>query len=339
MPRAVVAPLRIGILGAARIAQRALIEPAKRCPRVEVVSVAARDPARARAFAAEHGLSRSEASYAALIASPDIDAVYVALPNGAHAHWSIRALASGKHVLCEKPMASNATEAEAMVRAADEHGRVLMEAFHYRYHPLAHRVVAVVHGGELGVLEELSATFEVGIVDTDVRYDLTLAGGCLMDLGCYTVHWARTLAGEPTVESAEATIGPPGIDVAMTARLRFPSGVAANVSCSMVKGTPFRSLLEVRCERGGITVENPIAPQYGYRLRVDAPTGERAETVAEGATFGYQLEAFAEAVLDGKRPITSGEDSVANLRTIDAIYRAAGLEPRPSDPHWMPNER
>src|SRR5262245_55899785 len=149
--------LRIGILGAARIAPRALVEPARACPRVEVVSVAARDPERARAFADEHGLSRAEPSYEALVASPDLDAIYVALPNGAHAPWSIRALAAGKHVLCEKPIASNGDEADEMVRAADEHGRVLMEAFHYRYHPLAQRVVEVARSGELGALRHVSA--------------------------------------------------------------------------------------------------------------------------------------------------------------------------------------
>jgi predicted dehydrogenase len=322
-------PLRIGILGAARIAPRALVEPARDCPRVEVVSVAARDPERARAFAEEHGLSRWEPSYEALVTSPDVSAIYVALPNSAHAHWSILALAAGKHVLCEKPIASNGDEADDMVRAADAHGRVLMEAFHYRYHPLAHRVVELARCAELGALRDLSVTFQVEIADTDVRYDLALGGGSLMDLGCYTVHWARTLAGEPTVVSAHATTGPPGVDVAMEATLRFSSGVTGRIQCSMAKGVKRRMLLEVHCERGAILVDNPIAPQYGYRLRVVAPAGEREERVAGGTTFAHQLEAFADAVLDGKQPLTSGADAIANMRAIDAIYRAAGLDPRP----------
>ena len=322
-------PLRIGILGAARIAPRALVDPARACSRVEVVSVAARDPERARAFAEEHGLPRSEPSYEALVTSPDLDAIYVALPNGAHAPWSIRALAAGKHVLCEKPIASNADEADEMVRAGDAHGRVLMEAFHYRYHPLAHRVVEVARSGELGALRHLSVTFQVEIADTDVRYDLALAGGALMDLGCYTVHWARTLAGEPTVVSAHATTGPPGVDVAMEASLRFPSEVTGRIYCSMAKRVELRARLEVQCERGAILVENPIAPQYGYRLRIVSPADDCIEKVAGGTTFGHQLEAFARAVLDGERPLTSGADSIANMRAIDAIYRAAGLSPRP----------
>jgi predicted dehydrogenase len=321
--------LRIGILGAARIAPRALVEPARDCPRVEVVSVAAREPERARAFAEKHALSRWDPSYEALVTSPDLDAVYVALPNGAHAPWSIRALAAGKHVLCEKPIASNGEEANEMVRAADEHGRVLMEAFHYRYHPLAHRVVEIARSGELGALRDSSVTFHVEIPDTDVRYDLALAGGALMDLGCYTVHWARTLAGEPSVVSARATTGPPGVDVAMEATLRFSSDVTGRISCSMAKGVERRMHLEVQCERGAIVVDNPIAPQYGYHLSIHTPAGERSETIAGGTTWGHQLEAFADAVLDGKRPLTSGADTIANMRAIDAIYRAAGLAPRP----------
>jgi len=326
-----VAPLRIGILGAARIAPRALIEPAMTCRRVNVVSVASRDPARTRAFAARYGLSRAEPNYEALVTSRDVDAVYVALPNSVHAQWSVRALEMGKHVLCEKPLASNSVEAEELVRFASERGRVLMEAFHYRYHPLAHRVVEIVQSGELGALREVSATLQVEIADTDVRYDLALSGGALMDLGCYPVHWARTLAGEePIVVSAHATTGPPGIDVTMEAQLTFPSGVTARLYCSMATGVEFRARLEAHGDAGAVIVENPLAPQHGYRLSVNAPTGDRTETVAAGTTYSHQLEAFADAVFDGIRPLTSGADSVSNMRAIDAIYGSAGLEARPS---------
>lgn len=326
-------PLRFGILGAARIAPRALIEPAKESARVEVISVAARDPDRVRVFADEHGIARVETSYDALVNSAEVDAVYVALPNAAHVDWSIRALRAGKHVLCEKPLASNAGEAVEMVRAAREHGRVLMEAFHYRYHPLAHRIVEIVRGGELGHLRDVAATFTVAIAPTDIRFDATLAGGALMDLGCYTVHWVRTLAGEPQVVSARATVAAPGIDVTTTAELVFPGQVTGRIHCSMAEGTELRARLEVRCERGTLVAQNPLAPQFGYRLIVDAETGERPETVAGGTSYGHQLEAFLDAVRDGLGPITSGQDSIANMQTIDAIYRAAGLEPRGGSGH------
>ncbi len=321
-------PLRLGILGAARIAPRALVEPARDSSRAEVVSVAARDPERARAFALENGIPRAEPSYDALLNDPEVDAVYVALPNSAHALWSIRALAAGKHVLCEKPLASNATEAEEMVLAAAQHGRILMEAFHYRYHPMAHRIVDIVRSGQLGALRDVAATFTVEIPEADIRFDGALAGGALMDLGCYTVHWVRTLAGEPTVASARATVGPPGVDVTTSAELVFPGNVTGRIHCSMAKGAELHAFLEVRCERGTVVAQNPLAPQFGYRLRVKTDTGERLETVAGGTSYGHQLEAFVDAVLTGKAPLTAGEDAVANMRVIDAIYRAAGLTPR-----------
>src|SRR5262249_8329748 len=136
------------------------------------------------------------------------------------------------------------------------------------------------------------------------------------------------LAGEPTIVSAEAVVGPPGIDVTMTALLEFPSDVTARIHCSMARGLEFRAALDVRGTRGRVVAENPIAPQYGYELVVTPPAGDHAETVADGTSYGFQLEAFADAVLEGKRPITSGADSIANMRAIDAIYRAAGLSPR-----------
>src|SRR5512143_3841429 len=152
-------PLRIGILGAARIAPMALVRPARQVPEAAILAVAARDPVRAQKFAHTHGIARVHPSYDALLADPEIDAVYNPLPNSLHCEWTIRALEAGKHVLCEKPLASNAAEAERMAAVAQQTGRVLVEAFHWRYHPLAARMRAILDSGELGTLRHIETHF------------------------------------------------------------------------------------------------------------------------------------------------------------------------------------
>ena len=328
------APLRLGVLGAARITPPAVIEPARRSARVRVVAIAARDTARAQRFALDHGSLRVEPGYDALLESPDVNAVYIALPAALHAHWTVRALRAGKHVLCEKPFASNAGEAEQMVAAAALADRVLLEAFHYRFHPLADRIRAIAASGEIGRIDAIDGVFTVAIRPGDIRHDLALGGGGLIDLGCYPVHWARLVASsEPAVVSAEATLGAPGIDMSMTAELAFTApdggpGARARIHCSMASGMERRATLHVRGDRGELTVENPLAPHAGHRLEVHGPDGTRTENVAGGTTYDHQLEAFAAAVLDGGPRITGGADAIANMRVIDAIYRAAGMSPR-----------
>ncbi|HEY7358779.1 MAG TPA: Gfo/Idh/MocA family oxidoreductase, partial [Ktedonobacterales bacterium] len=200
--------VRIGVLGAARIAPSAIVKPARKLPQVTLSAIAARNPQRASAFASKHHIPRVLASYDELIADPDLDAVYIPLPNGLHYAWTLKALAAGKHVLCEKPFAANAAEAEQMVAAAEGSGRVLMEAFHYRYHPLGQRMKEVVTSGQLGKIQHIETwmCFPLPLFN-DIRYRYDLAGGALMDAGCYAVNMLRWLAGtEPEVTSAEARL-------------------------------------------------------------------------------------------------------------------------------------
>ncbi len=323
-------PLRIGILGAARIAPLALVRPARTVPGVVVAAIAARDRARARAFAARHGIARVADSYEGLVRDPEIDAVYLPLPNSLHCEWSIRALEAGKHVLCEKPLAANAAEAERMAAAAARAGRLLMEAFHYRYHPLAERIKAIVTSGELGMVRELEAHMCVPLpFPRDIRYRYELAGGATMDVGCYAVHLLRFLAGrEPEVLAARARCIAPNVDRYMAADLRFPGSISGRMTCALLSGTLVRATAKVRGDTGSLWVLNPYAPQYFHLLRVRSARGVRWERVAGEATYTHQLRAFVAAVQGGGDVPTNAWDGAANMRVIDAIYERAGLRPR-----------
>ena len=323
-------PLRIGILGAARIAPMALVRPARQVPQAAVVAVAARDPQRAQAFAQKHGIMRVHPSYDALLADPEIDAVYNALPNSLHCEWTIRALEAGKHVLCEKPIASNTAEAERMADAARRTGRVLVEAFHWRYHPLAARMRAIIDSGELGTVRHVEAHMCIPLpVPGDIRYRLDLAGGATMDTGCYAINIARFLAGaEPEVVRAAARLSSPGVDRAMEADLRFPDGSTGRITCSLLSAVLLRISARVRGDRGEMAVFNPVVPQLLNWITVRTAAGKRRERIAGDPTYTYQLRAFVEAVRTGARVPTGPDSAIANMRVIDAVYRKAGLQPR-----------
>jgi predicted dehydrogenase len=323
-------PLRFGVLGAARIAPAALVAPARQVAGVEVRAVAARDAARARAFAAEHGIAIVHASYVALLADPDVDAVYNPLPNGLHGVWTIRALRAGKHVLCEKPFTANADEARAVVAVAKETGRCVMEAFHWRHHPLATRMLEILASGELGELRHVEAHLCAPLVNTkDIRYRADLAGGAAMDMGCYVLHFCRTFGGaEPRVTEARPTLLAPAVDRAMDIRLAFPGGATGRALCSMLSWRLLDASARIEGTRGRMRVLNPWQPQLFHRLRIETPAGSRRERVPGRATYTHQLEAFVRLVHEGTPGPTTTDDAIANMTLLDAAYRAAGLEPR-----------
>jgi predicted dehydrogenase len=319
-------PLRIGILGAARIAPMALLQPVRRVGNATVVAVAARDATRAQAFATKHGIPRVHGTYDALLADPEIDAVYNPLPNSLHAEWTIRALEAGKHVLCEKPFAANGGEAAAMAAAASRAGRTLMEAFHYRYHALFARMRGILDAGELGTVRHLEAALCIPILRrADIRWRRDLAGGAMMDTGCYTMSLLRHLAGsEPEVVSARGIWTRGGVDRWLTADLRFPGGRTARLTCALLSATLIRASARVVGDAGTLGVINPIAPQFFHRLRVRTTAGRRVERVAGEPSYDAQLRAFVAAVRDGAPFPTDPADAVANMRAIDAVYAAAG---------------
>ena len=339
--------LRIGTLGSSRISLPALIEPASSVAEVTVAAVAARDKARAEAFALRHGIPAAYGSYEELLTDPDIDAVYNPLPNSLHGPWTLRAIAAGKHVLCEKPFASNAAEAARVADAAANSGLVVMEAMHYRYHPLTRRLSELVAG--LGPVRHIQAWTNFVIANPgDIRYDYDLGGGALMDGGCYALDCLRLLGGdEPSVTGALADPCPPspGRSAAATAdrstavRLAFPGGATGWFESSFTMDGEFRADVHVICQDGQAQLDNFIFPQRG-RL-VAARDGEVLADEPGGGetTYVHQLRAFAAAIAAGpgtdeaersERVPTSAAHAVVTMRLIDDAYRAAGLAPRPA---------
>ncbi|MDX6286048.1 MAG: hypothetical protein QOG53_1533 [Frankiales bacterium] len=324
--------IRMGILGAARIAPAALIKPARAVPEVEVTAVAARDADRAAKWASKHGLATVHTSYDALLADADVDAVYIPLPNGLHAQWTLRALEAGKHVLCEKPLTANADEARAVAAAASRSGLTLMEAFHYRYHPLAQRMHDITHDGTIGTVREIRTELCFPLPKfSDIRYQYDLAGGAMMD-GCYAVHSMRLLGtGDPEVVSATAKLRDEKVDRAMTAHFRFPNGATGQATASMWSKQLLGISARAVGDRGEVRVTNYVMPQLYNRLRVTVDGKTTREKVRGEATYTSQLRAFAAAVLRGEPTLTPPEDAIITMQLIDDVYRAAGLPVRGSN--------
>jgi predicted dehydrogenase len=274
--------VRIGVLGAAAIVPMALLRPARTVGEVSITAVAARDESRATAFARKHGIPRVLPGYQELIHDPDIDAVYIPLPNSHHAPWTARAIGAGKHVLCEKPFTSNAAEAEGVqATAATRPELVVMEAFHWRYHPLATRMLEIVRGGELGTIRHIETWMCIPLpLPGNIRYRYDLAGGAGMDVGAYTVHMLRTLAGvEPEVVRAEARLWSPEVDRWLQADFKLGEGATGRTTCSLFSWTLFKMAAHVVGERGEMRVFNPVAPQFFHRLTVRTASGTRRERV------------------------------------------------------------
>ncbi len=324
--------LRVGILGCARIAPLALVRPARRVDGVEVTAVGSRRLERARRFARRHRIPRAYGSYDEVLADPDVDAVYIPLPNALHAPWAIRALDAGKHVLCEKPLASSEAEGRRMAEAAKGSGLVAMEALHYRYHPLMARVQSIVGSGELGELRHVEAALAVPIVmPWDIRWSASLAGGAAMDVGPYVVSVARELVpGDPEVLTAVGSLSRQGVDRSFEATLAFPRGIEATVRGSIL-GPPWARLV-VRGTKGHLSVLNPFAPQLFYRLRVKVGEAERAERVADGSTYVHQLTAFVAAVNGGAPPLSGFADAPVTLRVLERIRTILGVRPAVQHP-------
>ncbi len=267
-------------------------------------------------------------SYEALLADPEIDAIYNPLPNGLHAIWTIRALRAGKHVLCEKPFAANAKEALEMKGAAQETGKVLSEAFAYRYHPLAAKMKAAMR--EVGKIEHIEARFCFLLLSPgNIRYRYNLAGGALMDAGCYPISLVRFLMeAEPSVMEAKAKLIRPQVDSRIEADLQFPNEVNAHIVCDLLSPRLFQSFVKVQGEAGEMKVVNPYHPHWFHWMTVRTAQGTRREHVKGENIYALQLRAFAKAIRGEMSLSTNPEDAMNNMRVIDAIYEKAGLKLR-----------
>lgn len=331
--------MRLGLLAAARITTPAVVEPARLIDGVEVAALAARSAGRAAQRAAEWDVPTVHSSYEELIADDSLDAIYIATPAALHHRWTLAALRAGKHVLCEKPFSANATEAREMVAAARAAGLVLMEAYHWRYHPLVDRLRELLDEGRIGAVTDVHGSFclpDGHIGPDDIRWLLPLGGGALMDLGCYPLQWARWVVGaEPEVIAAAAECPVPDVDGRFEAQLSWELGdrtVTGSIVCSMIAPELDIHLL-VTGEAGSIHVTNPLAPQHGARIEVRSPDGTIEEVPVPGldtTTYFHQLIAFRDAVTSGAAVPTGGADAIATMELIDSCYRAAGLAPRPS---------
>jgi len=328
-------PLRIGILGAARIAGAAIIAPAK-LTGARLVAVAARDRGRAEAFATEHGVERVHATYEDVLADPEVEVVYNPLANSLHGPWNLAAIAAGKHVLTEKPSASNAVEAAQVRDAARENGVVLMEGFHYLFHPVTQRLHQLLEKGELGELRRVETTMVMPPPpDEDPRWSLTLAGGALMDVGCYALHAQRLVApwagGLPKLVSARAGERRRnlGVDEWLDAELEFPNGATGAVRCSMaVEEREFSC--RIIGTRGEAFAPDFVLPHQDDRVLIKTKEDTWVEQLGRKTSYTYQLEAFAAHLRNGAALPINADDAVATMELIDASYRAAGLQPRGS---------
>jgi len=319
-----------GIIGTGRIARK-FAQALAASPGERVVAAASRDEAKAAAFAGELGIPRGYGSYEALLADREVTQIYLALPNALHAEWTERAAAAGKHVLCEKPLATSAAEAERMFAAARANGVWLMEAFMYRFHPQTLRLQEILASGAIGAIRLIRASFAFSVSDpANVRLSADLAGGALMDVGCYCVNVARMVAGErPARAFAAARIGPSNVDETLAGTLEYPSGAIAQVACSLRAARHHQ--LQVVGSDGIVEVDEvftvPADRPSTIRLvrgtaqdtmeRIEVPAAEHFRLEAEG--FSALVAAGHEA---GGLPEMPLEETLDNAATIDALLRS-----------------
>jgi D-xylose 1-dehydrogenase (NADP+, D-xylono-1,5-lactone-forming) len=322
-------PLRLGLVSTARINRR-ILPAARASVNVEVVALASRDRARAEAYAREHGIPGAHGSYEALLEAPDVDAVYIPLPNSLHVAWTRRALEAGKHVLCEKPLTDRPEDAEALFDRAAASKLVLAEGFMYRHHPQTAKLAELAAAGTIGELQLVRTSFTfVAQGDANIRLLPELDGGSLLDVGCYCVSGSRLLAGEPESVFGRHVVGPTGVDDLFTGSLTFARGVHALFDSGL--RMPFRAALEAVGAEGSLFVGDPwLCTRPGIVLR----RGGDVEQVPVETADSYRLELddFARAVAGEAPPLLGREDAIGQARVLSALRRSAieGIPLRPA---------
>ena len=314
--------LKWGLLGTARI-NRSIIPPLRLSTRNDLVAVASRSIEQAKNYAAHWSIPRAMESYEALISDPAIDVIYIPLPNTLHAEWAIKAANSGKHVLCEKPLAISVEEVDAMIDAAQAAGTVLIEAFMYRFHARTLRVKEMIDAGEIGDLHHVKGAFTFPLNrPKDIRWDPSLGGGSLWDVGCYPLSFTRFVLGrEPEEVFGWQFTGDSGIDESFTAQLHFSDNVTAQFDCGF--RSQFRMEMEVTGSKGSIRL--PMAFKPGQRSHLYHMKGNNVERIAVDGNTLYldEVEEVASCVFEQRTSILPLADSRANIACIQALYESA----------------
>lgn len=313
-------PVRWGLLSTAHI-NRALIPGLQESPDSELVAVASRTDDRANEYARGWGIPHAYGTYEALLADPDIEAVYISLPNGPHVEWSVRALEAGKHVLCEKPLSRHPAEVERAFDAAGRAERLLMEAFMWRHDPQTKKLARLVGEGLVGDVRLVRASFSYTIASqADVRLSAELDGGALMDVGCYCVSAARLVAGEPAEVNGWQVVGGSGVDIRFVGTLVFPSGALALIDCGF--DLPVRAGIEVSGAKGMLFVNEPFhVADPGIRWTHDG--GTEMLDVDPGSRYRMQTDNFSRAIRGAEPQLLGRDDALGQARVIDALYRSA----------------
>jgi predicted dehydrogenase len=327
--------IRWGIMGCARITRRGLVPGIRASGTGVLHALASRDPATARAWAAEFEIPRAHDSYESLLADPDVDAVYIPLPNELHRPWVETAADAGKHVLCEKPLALDALEARAMVAHCRDRGVLLMEAFMWRHQPRALELRRLIRGGMIGALRLIRSSFSFPIAEGDWRLDPARGGGALWDVGCYGVNAARFFTGaEATLPRSFARFGPTGVDLSLTAVLKFPGDVLAMVDCSFEQ--PYRCSCELVGTRGVIEVPDAFLPpaqgQPTARLRTIGSACDSGAALDDVRTLEFEptdqyaamVDAFARSIAAGAL-VDPAEDGFAQMAELHFLKMTAQL--------------
>lgn len=322
--------LNWGILGAARI-NRALIPPLNMSPRNRLRAVASRDLGRAQAYAAEKSIPVAYGSYEALLADPEIDVIYIPLPNTLHAEWTIKAAAAGKHVLCEKPLALSVEDVDRVAEAAQQYGVVIAEAFMYRHHPQTLKVIELIKQGAIGRLQLIRGGFTFNLDrPNDIRLKPELGGGSIWDVGCYPISYARAAASSAAAGSSAPEevfgwreIGPTGIDIAFAGQLRFANGVIAQIDCGF--NSAFRTLMEFIGDEGRITVSKSFKPDADghFHLRKGDEIDEKLDYPVQEELYLGEVEDLYDAAVYGKPQRVPLSDTRQNIATIRALIASA----------------
>jgi D-xylose 1-dehydrogenase (NADP+, D-xylono-1,5-lactone-forming) len=313
-------PVKWGIVSTADI-NRKVIPGAKASSKVDLIGVASRTQERAEQYASSWEIPRAYGSYEALLADPDIEAVYISLPNTLHCEWSIKALEAGKHVLCEKPLSRHPEEVAAAFDTAERSGRHLMEAFMWRHNPQSMRLKELVEQGAIGELRLVRSVFSYGLYDeTNIRLMTDLEGGSLMDVGCYNVSGSRFLGGEPERVWGEAWFGPTGTDWVFTGTMRFPGDVIALFDCGTALAN--RDELEVVGSEGSLFVDDPWhCLEPGIDLRLENGV-ERIE-VEQQDSYRLELENLSDAIRGRGQPLLGRDDALGQARVLEALHASA----------------